>query len=154
MISVDTIKELVEEKIADSELFVVEIKVDTANNISVFVDSANGVDVKQCIEISKHIEGAFDRDEEDFALEVSSAGIGQPFKVIQQYKKVIGGTIEVLFTDGRKLQGELLEVDIEDFEIKYSVKEKLEGAKRPTLVEKTEKIKYADVKSAKEVITV
>lgn len=153
MITVEDIQKLVEEKIQGTDLFIVEIKVDAGNNISVSVDAPNGFDVKHCIEISKHIEGSFDRDEEDFALEVASSGIGYPFKVLDQYKKTIGGTIEVLFVDGKKIEGKLLDANEDVFSIEYEVKEKIEGAKRPKMVNKQLEVKYDETKTVKETIT-
>lgn len=152
MIAVETIQKLVQEKIDNTDFFIVDIKVDTANNISIFVDSKESFDVQTCVDISKHVENSLDRDEEDFALEVSSAGIGYPFKVIQQYEKAVGKTIEVLFSDGKKLEGTLIKVNPESFELEYQMKEKPEGAKRPKLVTKQQEIKYDSTKSVIETI--
>ena len=153
MIEKSIIEQLVREKLEDTELFLVEIKVDPANNISVFVDSVNGVDIVTCVGISKHVELAFDREVEDFAIEVSSPGIGTPFKVIEQYKKVLGKTVEVLFNDGEKLQGVLAVLNDDNFIVEYSVKEKPEGAKRPKMVDKKRDIDFNEIKSTKEIIT-
>lgn len=152
MISTELIKSLVEQKIAESNLFLVDVKVDNANNIVVFVDSGQGVDVEQCVAISRHIEDTLDREIEDFALEVSSPGIGYPFKVIEQYTKAIGRTIEVLFLDGIKIDGTLTRVFNDGFEVLYEAKEKSEGAKRPKMVEKNREIKFNEIKSVKETI--
>lgn len=152
MIAVETIQELVEQKIENTDFFIVDIKVDTANNISIFVDSKESFDVQKCVEISKHVENGLDREAEDFALEVSSAGIGYPFKVIEQYHKAVGRTVEVLFLDGKKLEGELLKVNESSFEIEYQAKEKPEGAKRPKLVTKQQEIEYDSTKSVIETI--
>ncbi len=153
MIDKNIIENLAKEKIDDTEIFLVEIKVDTNNNIKVFIDSKNGVSVDDCIGISRHIEHSLDREEEDFALEVSSPGIGTPFKVFEQYEKVLGKTIEVILKTGEKNQGVLSELNKENFTIKYQVKEKPEGAKRPVWVDKNRTIDFADVKSTIEIIT-
>ena len=42
--------------------------------------------IEDCVELSKYIEDRLSRDEEDYELEVGSAGLGQPFKVPQQYQ--------------------------------------------------------------------
>jgi len=153
MINKNIIENLAKEKIDDTKIFLVEIKVDTNNNIKVFIDSKNGVSVDDCIGISRHIEHSLDREEEDFALEVSSPGIGTPFKVFEQYEKVLGKTIEVILKTGEKNQGVLSELNKENFTIKYQVKEKPEGAKRPVWVDKNRTIDFADVKSTIEIIT-
>lgn len=152
MINIEDVKELVEEKIVNTDLFIVDIKVDAVNNISVFLDAPEGFDVQYCVDISRHIEQAYDRDVEDFALEVSSPGIGYPFKVFNQYKKAINRTIEVLFNDGKKLEGVLLEAESDSFLLEYEAKEKPEGAKRPKMVVKQQKVKYDETKSVKETI--
>ena len=152
MIEKNVIEQLVKEKIEGTNLFLVEIKIDSNNSISIFVDSPNGVDVVTCVGISKHVEEAFDREVEDFSIEVSSPGIGIPFKVIEQYEKVLGKTIEVLFKDGEKLQGILAELNNNNFTVEYSVKEKPEGAKRPIMVDKKKIIDFDDVKSTIEII--
>jgi len=152
MIDNNTISQLVKEKIDGTDLFLVEIKIDSFNGISVFVDSPKGVSVVTCVEISRHIEHSLDREIEDFSLEVSSPGIGSPFKVIEQYQKVLNKTIEVLFIDGKKIQGTLLELNKDNFIVEYPVKEKPEGAKRPIWVDKKHTIGFNEVKSTKEII--
>lgn len=154
MIDKESIQSIVEQEIQETDLFVVEIKIDTANNISVFLDGDNGVTIDQCVAISRSIEGTLDRDKEDFALEVSSAGIGEPFKVHRQYQKAIGKQIEVLFSSGIKIKGTLTQVNEQNFEIKYTKKEKPEGAKRPKLVEKTETVSFDDIKSVTELLEI
>lgn len=153
MIEKSVIEQLVKEKIDGTDLFLVEIKVDANNSISIFIDSPNSVDVVTCVGISKHVEQSFDREVEDFAIEVSSPGIGSPFKVVEQYEKVSGKTIEVLFNNGEKLQGLLVELNKDNFTVEYSVKEKPEGAKRPKMVDKKRNIDFDEVKSTKEIIT-
>jgi len=152
MIDKDIIKDLVENKIKDTVFFLVEIKVDANNNINIFVDSKDGVDISTCVSISKHVEQSLDRDSEDFSIEVSSPGIGKPFKVLEQYEKVINKTVEVLFNNGEKLQGVLLEIFDDYFIVEYSVKEKPEGAKRPKLVIKKQNVRFDEIKSTKEII--
>ncbi len=154
MIAKTDIQSIVEQKIQGTNLFVVEIRTDTANNISVFLDGENGVTIDQCVELSRHIENTLDREVEDFSLEVSSAGIGEPFKVYRQYVKAIGKEVEVLFSTGIKLSGTLTQVNENNFEIQYIKKEKPEGAKRPKLVEKIELISFDDVKSVTELLQI
>lgn len=153
MIDTSIVEKLVNEKIEGTNLFLVEIKVDSRNNISVYVDSPEGVSIDQCVGISRHVEHSFDREEEDFALEVSSPGIGHPFRVLQQYQKAIGKTVDVLKANGEKIQGELKMADEEKITVSFSVKEKPEGAKRPKMVEKTAVISLDEIKATKEIIT-
>lgn len=152
MIEKSIIENLVNEKLADTNLFLVEIKIDARNNIMVFVDSPAGVSIDECVDISRHIEHSLDREADDFALEVSSPGIGQPFKVIKQYIKAIGRNVEVLFTDGKKITGILRDANTTGILVEFEAKEKPEGAKRPKMVVKTEPFGFDTIKSVKEVI--
>ncbi len=154
MIDLKEIEQLVIEKTEGTDLFLVEVKVGPTNTISVSIDSPNGIGIDKCIEISKHIEGQYDRDVEDYSLEVSSPGIGLPFRVVEQYNKALNRNVEVLFTDGKKQQGKLIKVNSEDFEIEFTTKEKPEGAKRPIEVVKQQVIPFEEVKSTKEIIVV
>lgn len=155
MINKQNISEIIQRKIAGTTLFLVEIKIDSGNNISVFLDDEDGrVTIERCIEISRYLEDNLDREIEDFSLEVSSSGIGQPFKKKKQYEKNVGKSIAVLLKNGLKIEGELRTVGEEGFEISYKVKEKLENEKRPKLVNKIEKINFEDTKSVIEIIEI
>ncbi|MBQ2367063.1 MAG: ribosome assembly cofactor RimP, partial [Bacteroidaceae bacterium] len=85
-------------------------------------------------------------------LEVGSAGLGQPFKVVQQYKNHIGLEVEVLGKDGKKYKGILKEAGDEDFVLSMTKKEKVEGVKRPQFVEVDLKFTYDEVKYTKYII--
>ena len=95
------------------------------------------------------IEQGLDRDEEDFDLEVGSAGIGQPFKVLQQYEIHLGDEVEILTTTGKKLQGRLTAASAEEISIVQQVKVKAEGEKRPHLEEVETKLPMSEVKWTK-----
>lgn len=152
MIDKSQIEQLVSQRIADTDLFLVEVKVDTQNNIVVSLDSPQGVDVETCVFITKFIEENVDREVEDYSLEVTSPGIGQPLKVLQQYTKVIDKTVEVLFLDGKKIGGILKDANEQGILLEFVAKEKPEGAKRPKLVTKTEPFAFSEIKSVIETI--
>lgn len=137
----------------DDKMFVVEITVNERNVINVFVDSFDGLSIDQCIAISRHVEHSFDREEEDFELQVSSPGLTESFKVTQQYIKYIGRPVEVKNLDGEKLEGVILEADNDKFVLETSSLEKLEGQKKKQLVVKQHHLKYDEIKSAKAVIS-
>ena len=90
MIDKKLVTDLANEWLQGKEYFLVEANVDNQNKITVEIDHKDGVWIEDCCELSKFIEEHLDRDVEDFELEVGSAGIGQPFKVLQQYKNAIG----------------------------------------------------------------
>ena len=152
MISKDKVREIVEEWLADKEYFLVDVSVSADNCISVEIDHAEGVWIEDCVLLSKHVEANLDRDVEDYELEVGSAGIGLPFKVLQQYNNHLGKEVEVLAKDGKKYRGVLARAEESDFSVTVQVKEKPEGAKRPVLVDKEYAWKYDEIKYTKYLI--
>lgn len=136
MIDKQLLLKTVDEAIEGTDLFVVEIKVTPSNEITVELDSPKGLDIDTCATITRKIEAAFDRDVEDYELEVGSAGLTAPFKVRGQYLKNVGNNVEVLTRDGRKVRGVLKEVaDDGTFTVASTVKVKNPGDKRPHIEE-------------------
>ena len=111
MIEKSIVKSLVETWLEGKDYFLVDIEISQDNKIVVEIDHADGVWIEDCVELSKFIEDHLDRDKEDFELEVGSAGLGQPFKVPQQYVNFIGKEVEVLGADGKKTKGVLKSVE-------------------------------------------
>ena len=149
MIDKQLLKDTVEEAIAGTGLFLVDIAVKPGNNIIVEVDSVDGIDIDSCVAVTKKIESVFDRDVEDYELEVGSAGLTSPFKVKAQYDKNIGNDVEILTRDGRKLSGKLVETTDETFTVEVPVKVKPEGAKRPVIEMQPQTFAYGDCKSVR-----
>ena len=133
MIDKNIVKTLVEEWLKDKEYFLVDIQVSPDDRIVVEIDHADGVWIEDCVALSKYIEDRLSRDEEDYELEVGSAGLGQPFKVPQQYINYVGKDVEVLDAEGKKVRGVLKSVEGNDFVVTVSEKVKVEGKKRPQL---------------------
>lgn len=117
MIDKNKVQQCVEEWIQEKEYFLVEVSVDKNNKVIVEIDNKEGVWIDDCCDLSRFIEEHFDRDVEDFELEVGSAGIGQPFKVMQQYENNIGNKVEVLTEENKKLIGKLTAVTPESITI-------------------------------------
>lgn len=134
MISKDTVRSIVEEWLEGKEYFLVDIEISPDDRIVVEIDHADGVWIEDCVALSRYIEDHLSRDEEDYELEVGSAGLGQPFKVPQQYHCFVGKDVEVLDADGKKYKGVLKSVDGGDFTVTVEEKQKVEGKKRPQLV--------------------
>jgi ribosome maturation factor RimP len=105
MISEQKIIDLVEEKIQDTTFFLVELKVGSGNKISIELDGDEGMTIDDCVAVSRHVEASLDREEEDFALQVSSAGLDRPLRHHRQYLKNIGREVAVILTDGNTLEG-------------------------------------------------
>ena len=152
MIDKNKVKDLVNEWLEGKEYFLVDLAVDNQNKITVEIDHKDGVWIEDCCELSKHIEASFDREVEDFELEVGSAGIGQPFKVVQQYVNSIGYDVELLTTEGKKMEGCLKSADENGFVVVTLEKQKIEGKKRPQMVEVEKPFKYDEVKWVKSII--
>lgn len=146
MIDKQLLTKTVEDAIAGTDMFIVDIQVKPGNSIVVELDSETSIDIDTCARITRKIEEVFDRDVEDYELEVGSAGLTADFKVRQQYLKNVGNDVEILTRSGRKLTATLKSVGDSDFTVVYQAKEKPEGAKRPVMVEKEETLKYDDCK--------
>ena len=147
MISKDTVRSIVEEWLDGKEYFLVDIEISPDDRIVVEIDHADGVWIEDCVELSRFIEDHLSRDEEDYELEVGSAGLGQPFKVAQQYHCFVGKDVEVLDADGKKYKGVLKAVEGNDSTVTVQEKQKVEGKKRPQLVDtdhtfQMDKVKY------------
>ncbi|MBR4481742.1 MAG: ribosome assembly cofactor RimP [Prevotella sp.] len=153
MINKETIKTLTEEWLQSNDYFLVDIIFGADDRIVIEIDHADGVWIEDCAELSRFLQERLGDELGDYELEVGSAGLGQPFKVAQQYINHIGDTIEVLDLDGKKVQGVLKSVDGTNFTVTLQEKQKQEGKKRPVLVE-VDKIYAMDgVKYAKYLLT-
>lgn len=147
MIDKNVVKSIVEQWLADKDYFLVDIEISTDDKIVVEIDHADGVWIEDCVELSKYIEDHLSRDKEDYELEVGSAGLGQPFKVPEQYVCFVGKEVEVLDENGKKTKGILKSVDGNDFVVTTSEKVKVEGKKRPQKMDvdytfQMDKVKY------------
>lgn len=148
MIDKEKLKETVEGLISGTDIFLTDLSVSTDNRVVVEIDSAEGIDLSTCERITNGILAAFDRDVEDYELEVGSAGLTSPFKVDGQYTKNIGERVEVLTKDGRKLYGILKEYNKEDksFILEYERKVKEAGMKRPEIRTESERLTVDGIK--------
>ena len=139
MISKTKVLELIEERFAelDNGLFLVDLSISKTNQINIEIDKhVGGVSVKDCMAVSRNVEHNLDREEADFELHVSSAGIDRPLRVLAQYVKNIGRTVEIIKNDGAQLEGILKAASETEIEIETSRIEKIEGKKKKeTIVE-------------------
>jgi len=153
MITKKEIVQLVSEKIEGTEYYIVDINVSTSNQIRVEIDGDKGVKINDCVDISRHIEGNYDREEVDFELTVSSAGMDQPFKITRQYQRYIGREVETKITSGEKLKGILVSADENAIVLEVTRKEKIEGKKKKLLITENKTIPMEQVKETKVVIS-
>ncbi len=148
MIDKKELQSFVEDYLKDSQYFLTDLKVTPTNEITVEIDSLTPGDIEECVRLTRAIEEAFDRDTEDYELEVGTAGLTSPLKVPRQYEKYIGQDLEVLTSDGRKLHGMLRKVDDNGIILAIEQKVKKEGSKKP-VIETTElDLPFSNIKKA------
>ena len=140
---------MTEEWLQGNEYFLVDINFAADDRIVIEIDHADGVWIEDCAALSRFLQERLGEELGEFELEVGSAGLGQPFKVAQQYINHIGDTLEVLQADGKKVQGVLKAVDVPSFTITVQEKQKVEGKKRPVLVDVDKTYQMDEVKYAK-----
>ena len=149
MINKETIQTLTEEWLKDNDYFLVDINFGADDRIVIEIDHADGVWIEDCAALSRFLQEQLGDELGDYELEVGSAGLGQPFKVAQQFINHIGDTVEVLELDGKKVQGVLKSVEGTNFTVTVQEKQKQEGKKRPVLVEVDKTYTMDGVKYAK-----
>ena len=149
MIERNTVKTVVEEWLSGNDYFLVDVTFTPDDRIVVEIDHADGVWIEDCAELSRFMQERLGEELGDYELEVGSAGIGQPFKVEQQYLNHIGKDVEVLDAEGKKVQGVLKQVDGRDFVVTVKEKQKLEGKKRPQNVDVDKTFNMDNIKYTK-----
>ena len=152
MIDKDFVNQLVREYVHEKELFLVDLNITPDNRIKIEIDSFEGVSIDDCADLTRFIHSKLDRDEEDYELEVSSAGIGPPFKIHQQYLKHVGKEVDVVTVQGRKLSGVLKSVTDEGIQLMTTQMVKPEGAKRKITVHEDVNLTFKDIKTTKLII--
>ena len=130
------------------DLFLVNLFINDSFKISIDLDGDNGINLQDCIDISRVIENNLDREEQDFSLEVASAGLSSPLKFVRQYKKNIGRTIRVKTTSSEEIEATLLAADDEKITLEWQAIEPKKIGKGKETVDKKADILYADIKEA------
>ncbi len=153
MIDIKTLRDIVNEWLEGKDYFLTDLTISKDDKIVVEIDHKEGVWIDDCVDLSKFIESRLNSDEDNYELEVGSAGIGQPFKVLQQYVNHVGDDVEVVTLQGQKLKGILKAADENGFTVSVKKKVKPEGAKRPKMVEEDQTYAYDGVKSVKYLIS-
>lgn len=135
-----------------SKMFLVDLTVSGDNVIDVQLDSIESITIDDCIAVNNAVHDAFDQDVEDYELTVGSYSLTDPFKVLKQYEKNMGGEVEVLTADGKKLKGTLTSASENEFTITVPTKTKIEGKKRPEMVDVEHTFKYDEIKYTKNIL--
>ena len=153
MITAEALHGAIAGYLAEKGLFLVDIEISKDNDITIAVESSEGdVKIENCVDIDHIVAGVFDRDVEDYSLTVTSAGLDQPFKVLQQYQKFVGSEVEVVVKGGGKMKGVLLSANEEGFEVTVSKMVKVEGSKKKVQQDTVTAFAYDGIKSCKPVI--
>jgi len=149
MIEKETIKRIVEEYKKDSDIFIVAVKISSANRITLLVDTQEGITIDECASLHRFIESKLDRNAEDYELQISSPGLDMPFVVLEQYYKNEGKKIEITDDEGSKYTGTLKNVTNGGFELVTEVK-----TKGKTREQKDISFNFDRVKSARIILVI
>ncbi len=144
---IEKVRQIAEQTLEGSDMFVVDCTINPANEISLVIDSDSHVTIDACAALNRAIDAAFDRDEEDYSLTVASAGIGEPLRSVRQLRKVVGSPVGVLLLNGIKVLAMLEEVTDEGITIAYDEKVAVEGRKRKELQRVTRTYRFDEIKS-------
>ena len=130
--------------------YIVDVTVSRDNDVEVTIESEEGiVELDDCVAVSRFFETCFNREDEDYSLTVTSAGLDQPFKVLKQFQKAVGKKVEVSLKGGKKMVAVLESADEDGITLKYSVKEAVEGKKKKELVEHVDRFDMEQVNAVK-----
>lgn len=156
MISKEKVRALVNQRISElsNGLFIVDLSISASNVIHVELDKHAGyVAVSDCMSVSRNVEHNLDRENEDFELHVSSAGLDKPFRVMPQYVKNIGRQVKVVMNDGAKCEGELKSANETEVVLEMVRKEKIEGTKKKETIVEQRVLPMEQIKETKIIIT-
>ncbi|MBK6836387.1 MAG: ribosome assembly cofactor RimP [Bacteroidetes bacterium] len=153
MITVQSITQLVEEKLKGTDRFIISVKVSPNKRIEVLLDGLSNIAISDCIDMSRHIESSLDREQEDFELMVSSAGIDEAFVVEKQYQKNIGREVDVVKKDGNKINGKLISYKEADAIVVESSKTVKDEKKKKQIITEQITIPLQEIKETKLVLS-
>ncbi|QNJ97800.1 Ribosome maturation factor RimP [Constantimarinum furrinae] len=137
----------------NSSLFLIDLEITDNNQIRVILDGDNGVTVEDCIAVSREIEHNLDREENDFSLEVMSAGVSEPLSFPRQYKKNLGRKLKVKTRKGEQIEGEVTEATDDKVTLIWKTREPKPIGKGKVTVQKEAVLDYSDIVEAKVMIT-
>lgn len=149
----ETVNQLIEEALQERpSLFLIDFKIDEANKISIILDGDSGISLQDCIDVSKAIDNNLDREENDFSLEVASAGLSRPLELVRQYKKNIGRNLKVK-TESEEVEALLVAADDNGITLEWKAREPKKIGKGKETVEKSVNLPYSDIKEATVIVS-
>ena len=152
MADIEKIRSFVEGRLEGGKLFLVSVAALPSGEVEVVIDSDGSVGIDACVELSRAVEAEFGQGDDDFALTVTSAGIGQPLKLLRQYRKLLGRQVEVLRRSGGKMVATLDAADESSITVTRTEMKAVEGAKRKQKATVTERLPLEEIKWTKEYI--
>ncbi len=153
MIQADLVKSSLLEELPKRGLFLVDVTVSAGNRITVHADSLKGITIEECIAVSRFIESRFNRETEDYELEVSSPGLENPLKQPEQYQKSLGRWLDVITFDGLKTTGKLVKAEGGSITLEMESIEKDPLTRKKAVVKKLFEKQLDEIKAAKIVIS-
>ena len=148
----EKVEQLIAEAIDGTDIFLVKLTVSSSNDINILLDSDTELTLANCRTVSRTIEFNLDREQEDFSLTVSSAGIGEPL-VLRQYKKNIGRKVQVTLTDGEVIEAKMIAVEDQRINLEWKSREKKPTGKGKITVVNKRLVEYQDIKQTIVLIT-
>ncbi|MBR0072249.1 MAG: ribosome assembly cofactor RimP [Bacteroidales bacterium] len=145
-----TVLGLIKDKLEGTDKFLVDLRISNDNRINVAIDGDNGITIDDCVELSRYIEKSLNRDEEDFELNVASAGLDSPLKLHRQYVKNIGRFLAITTNDGEKTTGKLMQVS--DNEVTILPDNLPRKKKQDPEEDNTKTIAFNDIQTAKIIV--
>ncbi|MGY6562581.1 MAG: ribosome assembly cofactor RimP [Luteibaculaceae bacterium] len=152
MIDVTAVEAILVQHLQEKNFHLIDLKIRPGNKIVAEIDGPIHVSVNDCVEVSRFLESALDREKEDFELEIASPGADSPLTQGFQYIKNVGRTLQVETNEGKKFEAELLQADGDKANFFYTERVKVEGKKSKQKVEHNFWLSYSDIKLAKVVI--
>jgi ribosome maturation factor RimP len=149
MIEQRKVEQLAGDHFKGSAKFLVEVVIRANNIITVYIDGDDPVSLEECRNLNRFLEQALDRDQEDFELTVSSAGLDRPLKVLRQYRNRIGRELDIVTHSGQKVSGILLNASEEGIEVEQVIHLNKKELEKKRLV-----FPFGEIKTAREVITI
>jgi len=145
----DKVSNLIAEELGNnSSLFLVDLSISESYKITVTLDGDNGITLQDCIDVSRAIENNLDREEQDFSLEVASAGVSSPLKLVRQYKKNIGRNLKVKTTTSETIEAKLEAADDDKITLTWTAREPKKIGKGKETVTHQREIPYSEIKEA------
>ena len=149
----EEVTKLLNNALANNEhLFLLDFDIAEGNQIRVILDGDKGVTVEDCIAVSREIEHNMDREENDFSLEVMSAGVSEPLTLPRQYVKNIGRNLKIKTKTGEVIEGELIKANDESCILTWSAREPKPVGKGKVTVQKEAEFQYNEIAEAKVMI--